>query len=160
MIENNGHDSLMSRLGQLSKDELLEVAVAQDVSAEMLSESIAELQFQLEDVGWKRLNWDGHTGKSFTPDEILKIIDLTRAAYIANPLIHHAIEVQADYVCGQGCSVLAKPTEEVNETLQAFWDAHENQKILTNQISLWTREIQLRTDANIFFVLFPNIFTG
>lgn len=147
-------------LSQLDRTELLEVIEAQSVSADLLVESMADLQLQLEDVGWMQLTWDGRTPKSFRNDEIVKLIELTRAAYIANPLIGHAVEVQADYVMGQGVSVMAKPDEVVNEVLQAFWDDPSNQKVLTNQVSLWNREIQLRTEANLFFGLFTNPFTG
>jgi hypothetical protein len=159
MATANGNGTTQ-KLSRLSKAELLEVIEAQQIGADLLVESMAELKLQVEDEGWRRLTWDGRESKSFDTDDIVTIIDMTRAAYLANPLIHHAVEIQADYVMGQGCSVLAKPLEEVNQTLQAFWDNPQNKKVLTDQVALWNREVQLRTDANIFFVLFANPFNG
>jgi hypothetical protein len=158
-VETNGKSGARP-LSQLSQSELLEVIEAQNISADMLVESMADLQLQLEDAGWMQLTWDGRRPKGFRNDEIVKIIELTRAAYIANPLIGHAVEVQADYVMGQGVSIMAKPTEEVNETLQTFLDHPQNQKVLTSQQALWSREIQLRTEGNLFICLFTNAFTG
>lgn len=146
-------------LAKLNKGQLLEVIAGYDASYDVLQETLADQQLALEDAGWQHLSGDGSLDM-LTPDQIIRLIDACRMAYIMNPLIHHAVDVQANYVFGQGVSVRALPTEEVNDVLQTFWDERSNQKNLTSQSALWNLEVQLRTEANIFFVLFPHPLNG
>lgn len=151
----------MSRSGmnKLTKAELLEVVGGYEDTVNFLQESMVELQLALDDDGWRRLSF-GTREHLVTASGIRKSIDIAEASYLTNPLIHHAVDVQANYVFAQGVSVRAKPSEQVNEVLQAFWDDPLNQMELTSAQSMWEKEISLRLQANLFFVFFPNIFTG
>jgi len=158
MVETNGNGR-MAQLSGMETAELLEVINSYDLMVETLSESMADIQLAQEDIGWRRLNWDGQEDL-FDASQIIEIIQLSRIAWIMNPLINHAAIVQANYVFGQGASVRAKPGPEVNEVLQTFWDNPQNKKVLTGPIALWNKEVTLRTESNIFFVLFTNISNG
>lgn len=158
-VTGNGQGTKVKDFTRLTKSQLLEVVNSYDHSMELFEERFLELELALEDEGWKRLTWD--MGQEvFSRDGILKIIELSRAAYLANPLIRHAVNVQANYVFAQGVAIHGKPTDEVNETLQAFWDLESNQKVLTDPFVLWNREVQLATEGNLFVVFFPNPLTG
>lgn len=146
-------------LKKLTKAELLEVVGGFNETVDFLQESMVELQLALDDVGWQQLVWD-NTQRLVSQSGIRQMIGITEASYLTNPLIHHAVEVQANYVFAQGVSIRAKPTQEVNDVLQAFWDDPLNQAELTTQQALREKEIALRLQANIFFVFFPNVFSG
>jgi len=146
-------------LNQSSKAELLEVLNAFGLDNANLQERLLEMEMALEDEGWRRLSYEG-SRDLLSPDGIIRVIEIARAAYLMNPLINHAVNVQANYVFGQGVSIRAKPDGDVNDIVQAWWDDPANKPIITDQLALWDREVQLRTEANIFFVFFPNILTG
>ena len=160
MSESNGNGkNSTSKLMSLKKVELVETINNYDLTVEALQESLVDAQLAAEDVGWRKLSWDGQD-ELLSAQQIIEVIQLTRIAWLMNPLINHAVNVQANYVFGQGASIRAKPGEDANEVLQAFWDNPQNQKVLTGPIALWNKEVQLRTEGNIFFVLFPNISNG
>lgn len=155
MSSKNGN----GKLEGLSKKQLLEVVEGLDATLTTVQESLADQQLALEDEGWRRLTGDSYKD-IFGPEDIIRFIDMTRAAYLLNPLIRHAVDVQANYVFGQAVSMRATPTDEVNQVLQAWWDDRQNKKVLTSPQALWRREVQLRTEANLFLVHFTNFITG
>jgi len=124
---------------------------------ELLQERIAELELALEDTGWLRLG--DTTLDQFSREGLRTITRLSRLFYLKNPLVQRGINVQKYYVWAQGISV--QPADEnINEVIQAFIDDDKNQAELTSHQARMTKEVELQTDGNLFFVLFTNPSTG
>lgn len=124
---------------------------------ELLQERIAALELALEDASWQRLI--GESEREFSRDGLRQICSMSRLMYLKNPLIQRGVNVQRDYVFGQGISVKAEPAA-VDEVVQRFWDDQKNQAELTSQQALMGKEVDLAIGGNIFFVLFTNLVTG
>lgn len=124
---------------------------------EILSESIADLELALEDVGWQRELIEG-VGE-FSRAGLQRIIGLARLYRIKNPLIRRAVRVWSFYVWGQGVEVKARD-EAINTVVQAFMDDHGNKAELFGHAARSECERTLHTDGNLFFTLFTNPTTG
>lgn len=120
-------------------------------------ERLAELELALDDTDWIRMSIDGSL--EFSNAGLAKIVSLARLAYLKNPLINRAVNVQAYYVWGQGVNIEASP-DEVDPVVQAFLDHPKNQVELTSHQARTMKEITLELEANLFFVLFTNSSTG
>src|SRR5258706_13364213 len=86
---------------------------------EFLTERFAELELALEDSNWVRLSMQAD--KEFSRDGLRRICTLARLSFLKNPLINHAVMVQAHYVWGQGCNINAVDPQ-VNVIVQDFLD--------------------------------------
>ena len=128
-----------------------------DATVELLQERFAELELALEDTGWMRQSLAG--SREFSRDGLTKLIRIARLAYLKNPLIHNGVEVQANYVWGQGVSITAKAAP-VNDVIQAFLDDHKNAQEMTGHAARLNKERQLQVESNLFFVLFTDQSTG
>src|SRR6266704_6455450 len=120
-------------------------------------ERIAELELALEDQGWRRLSIE--TDHEFSRDGLTKVIRLSRAMYLSNPLINHAVQVCADYIWGQGITVVARDAG-INGVIQRFFDDRRNLVELTGHEARVAKEVELETSGNLFLVLFTNPSTG
>ena len=123
---------------------------------ELLMERLAALELALEDTEWLRMGDDGH---EFSADARRRIVDLARLMALKNPIIKRGVNVQVQYVWGQGVTIRAAQ-EEIDAVIQAFLDDEKNQDELTSHQAREQKERELQTDGNIFFVLFPNRITG
>lgn len=123
----------------------------------LLKERIAELELSLEDVGWLRLG--DETLDEFSRNGLGVIARLGRLFYLKNPLVQRGVNVQKYYVWGQGMEVVAKD-DEINEVLQDFLKDEKNRAELTSNQARMSKEVELQTDGNLFFVLFTNVATG
>lgn len=123
----------------------------------LMSERLGELELALEDLDWIRLSIE--RDREFSNAGLAKIVMLARLAYLKNPLINRAVNVQAFYVWGQGASISARPTV-VDEVVQGFLDHPKNQTELTSHQARVMKEISLQVASNLFFVLFTNVATG
>ena len=123
---------------------------------ELLMERLAALELALEDTEWLRMGDDGH---EFSADARRRIVDLARLMALKNPIIKRGVNVQVQYVWGQGVSIRAAQPE-IDAVIQAFLDDEKNQDELTSHQAREQKERELQTDGNIFFVLFPNRITG
>lgn len=128
----------------------------QDVGAlhsnvQLLTERLAELELALEDQGWMRLAQGSQN--EFSREGLRKITQLARLFYLKNPLIRRGVDVQANYVFGQGVEIRSD-NEEVNAILQTWQDDARNQAELTTQQARLQKEVELRLMANLFFVFF------
>jgi len=132
--------------------------VQHDASLELYQERIAELEFALEDTGWQRLTLGGEQ-REFSREALKKLVRLARLAYLKNPLVGHACRVQADYVWGQGCTIVAKDPK-VNEVVQAFLDFPKNKDEFTGHTARSYKEIEAQVESNIFVILFTNQSNG
>ena len=159
MADGNGTGTLdHPRLAKATKAELMEAILGYDMTVDLLQERMVDLELAIEDAGWQKLSADA--SELMTTDAIGRILDMARASYLTNPLIHHAVNVQADYVFAQGLTIRAKPGDAVNQVLQDFWDDPANQCEISTMEALWDKEVQLQLEANIFFVFFTNINNG
>ena len=148
----------------MRKRELLEVNTrmwdllgVKEANEEILTERLASLELALEDVGWNRL--DAGFDTEFDRGSLRTICNLSRLAYLKNPLINHGVEVQAHYVFGQGLDIAAED-EEVDVVWQKFWNDRQNRKDLTTDSKLALKEFDLQLDGNLFFALFGQKLTG
>lgn len=121
---------------------------------ENLREAMSELQLALEDRGWQKVASDYDT--EFTPDNIRLITKIARVFRIKNPLVKCAVELQANYIFGKGVTI-ASEEESVQKEIEAFLE--DNKAELGNQ-GLWNKECTLRTDGNLYFVLFDDNSSG
>lgn len=142
---------------ELTPAELMEYTVRQDWQIELLQERLAELELSLEDVGWRRLmaGFDGE----FSRSALGEIVRRSRYAYLANPLVNHALEVQAHYVFGQGVQVAARHPA-INDVIRAVWEDPGNRAELTSAAAQLLAEIELASTGNLFLVLFTDARTG
>lgn len=136
---------------------LAELAQRQAWDLEMVEERLAELEMALDADGWQQLG--GSFDGEFSRDALDTIIRRSRYAYLANPLINHALEVQSHYVAGLGVDIAAVHPA-VNDVVRAFWEDPGNRAELTSDASLQRADIELSATGNVFLVLFTDAVTG
>lgn len=124
-----------------------------------LNERIAELEFFGEDADWLNITALGSGTTEFSQGAIQSIIRLARIMFIKNPLIQRGVKVAANYIWGRGVNISAKD-ELLQSVLDRFLYDSENITELTSQQSRIQKEIELRTDGNVFLVLYVHEKTG
>jgi len=129
----------------------------QSARTNTLTERLAELELALEDQAWLRLSGEGQA--EFSRGALRIICWLSRSFYLKNPLITRGVNVQRDYVFGQGMTITAEDSE-VNEVVQAFVNDSKNQAELTSHQSRLGKEVELTVDGNLFFVFFRKRVNG
>lgn len=144
-------------LRELSRRDLIEHYEALGTNFEFVSERLAELEIQLEDLGWQKFGVDNDA--EFTRPALAKIIRMARVMSIKNPLVRRAVELPTYYVWGQGISVNAK-YKQLNDFIQALWDDPSNKADFTSTSAQIANETELRTAGNVFFTLYPDLQTG
>lgn len=122
-----------------------------------LTERLAELELALEDKAWMRLSGEGQT--EFSRGALRIICWLSRSFYLKNPLIGRGVDVQKDYVFGQGVTITAEDPD-VDEVIQAFLADAKNKAELTSHQSMMGKEVELAVDGNLFFVFFRKRING
>ena len=115
------------------------------------TERLAELELALEDKGWMGLSGEGQS--DFSRHALRIICWLSRSFYLKNPLVKRGVNVQKDYVFGQGVTVTAEDAD-VDEVVQAFMKDAKNRAELTSHQSMLGKEVELTVDGNLFFVFF------
>lgn len=167
MSESNGHNDNVLTLLQEAHDQL----EAKDVelkdirsmagnlanNQELLQEALAELELALEDTGWQRLS--GFGDREFSTVGLRKLRRLARLNYLKNPLIRHAVEVQAHYVWGQGMTVSAS-NDKVNDVVQAFVEDPKNISTFSGHQARLNLERGQRVSGETPLALFTNQDTG
>lgn len=136
---------------------LLQELAARDQSLELLQERLAELELAMDDEGW--LSTEHGWTEEFSRDGLDRLIRLARLSYLKNPLINHAVNIQAHYVFGQGVNVKGH-RPKVNDVIQDFWDDRGNRKALTRQQPLGMKEIENQVTGNVFLAFFASRVTG
>lgn len=128
----------------------------------VLTESLADLELQLEDVGWRKLA----TGvqDEFTAQGRRQIAGICRLMAISHPLIKRGLNLRVGYVWGQGVEVTARVKDDedlqaqVNQLLDAFDE--DNAKSLTGSQACEELERAEGTDGNVFLACFTSLLTG
>jgi len=126
-------------------------------NAELLRESVAQLELQLEDEGWRQIA--AGSEYEFSPSGLRKIMQLSRLMFLKNPLINRAVTLQAMYVWGQGCTVTADD-EVLQATVDEFLNDPRNQAELTSHQARTMKEQDLQVLGNLFFALVDDMSTG
>src|SRR5574337_537676 len=124
---------------------------------ELLIERINELELALEDRDYIRLSSDAD--REFSRDGLRWICRLAHIYYLKNPLVQRGVNVQRDYVFGQGITIKAD-AQPVDDVIQAFLDDAKNRAELTSHQAFQYKEVDLALDGNLFFVFFPNPSSG
>lgn len=122
-----------------------------------LKERITELELALENYEWRRLDYQAQ--QEFSRPGLRTIARIARVYYLKNPLIKRATRLPSYYVFGRGVNIVAKD-ETINTVIQAFLDDLDNTEELTGAIARKQKDIDLRLDGNLFFVLFTHPVTG
>lgn len=156
-MRDNGFVPALEAERSWQTDDLISELSNYHDNLELARESIAELELALEDEGWRRLGLEGE--REFSRVGLDKIISLARVMYLKNPLIQGGVETRAYYIWGQGVSIKSSD-DAVNEVVQAFLDDKGNRKEFTSHAAQVLTEIQLQSEANIFFVLATNKLSG
>lgn len=125
---------------------------------EEMQESIAELELQLEDVGWLLLS-HRLEDMEFSREGLDKLIRLSRLFWIKNPLIKQGVEVQNLYVWAQGVSIKA-PDSTIDKVVQAFLADAANKDSVGSYRARKALERTRAVDGNVFFRFFVNDTTG
>ena len=154
---DTGQTGLLDELGDMTRDQLIETVIRGEWQQELMHESLAELEMALDSDGWRKL--DASFSGEFSRDALDRIIRRSRYAYLANPLINHALEVQAHYVVGQGVDVAARHPA-INDVLRALWEDPGNRGELTSDTAMQLADIELSATGNIFLTLFVDEQTG
>ena len=117
-----------------------------------LSETIADLQIALEDIGWLNTQWEAGQ-LEFSRQQLADIIRFSRLSFLKNPLINRGVNVQSLYVFGQGMEVRAEDDGD-QAALDAFWNEPSNSAELTGHQAKYLKECDLQVTGNLFFVMF------
>lgn len=124
----------------------------------VLTERLTELEIELEEQGWTR-TVDSELERDFTRQALRQITKMARLAFLKNPLIKRAVNLQVYYVWGRGVEIGAS-LDAVNDVVQSFLDDVGNQTAVTGDDARDDLERELQQAGNLFFALFPNPSTG
>lgn len=141
----------------------IEAQAAAENRAEVLAESLADLELALDDEGWARLTLNAD--REFTREGLGRAARVARVYAVANPLIKRGLGIRTAYVHGQGVQITARATgdqaaQDVNAAVQAFLDDPGNRAAFTGGQAREELERALGTDGNVFLACFTNPRTG
>lgn len=152
-------ESIANFLLRGSYNELRESARADEMTASHFKERYHELQahLRMQQGGWQVL---GDAGNKDIDNKSLSIIRRTASVlYLTNPLINRGVNVQVDYVFGQGVTVRCDD-DAANKVLQEFWDDVKNKAELTDNEALQDKEREQQLNGEHFFVFFTDRLSG
>jgi hypothetical protein len=124
---------------------------------QFLEESFRELEASIAEQGWLRAGSGSQV--EFSRPVLHDLIQLARVMAIKNPLIRRAVNVQSNYVFGQGCQISADD-DEVGAVLDDFLTDKGNQSELTSHGAMTLNEMALQHDGNLIFTLFADPING
>lgn len=126
-----------------------------------MEESMSALQLELENLQYKRLSggYGSDDDIAYTRERVLNIVSLAVQMARKNPITVRSINIQADYVFGQGVSFNAKHPW-VQEVIDEFVNYRENRKSLTSHTAMLREEKRQQVYGSLFIVLNTNIQTG
>ena len=122
-------------------------------------ESLTTLQLEIENMGYQRLSQSNWADYRYSRRHLISIIELSVHMALKNPITCRTVNVQADYVFGQGVSFQAKHPW-VQEVIDEFVAYRENRKTLTSHTAMCRQEKRQQIYGSIFFVLYTNKKTG
>jgi len=117
VAESGNGRGRLGGLQRLTRTELREVVAGQYMNETLLLERLDELELELEDASWIRQM--SQAEQEFSASGLQRLIQLSRLMTLKNPLIDHAVHIQANYVWARGATFTA-PNEQVNDIVQGF----------------------------------------
>jgi hypothetical protein len=138
-------------------------AVALANENELLQESLLGLEeLAMEDINWRRMI--SAAPYEFSRRGLLLISAMCRVMSIKNPLIKRGLGLRANYVWGQGVTLVARAgadaPQDVNAVVSAFWDDPATQRVLSGAQAQAERERDLGTDGQWFISAITDRITG
>lgn len=91
-----------------------------------LREAVRELERQLEDIGWTRINQPGAESHLAAKESFQKMVRRCRLAYIKNPIVAQALNLTTSYTFGAGVSTPKSEDKEVQQIVGDFWKDKDN----------------------------------
>jgi hypothetical protein len=142
---------------------LVEQLAQAENTLEVMSESLADAQLALEDVGWLRMS--SAFDSQFTREGLRRSAELCRVMTVVNPLMGRGSNLRIAYIWAQGVSIAARGDtdageQDVNAVVQGFLDDESNRASLTSSQAREELERAFFTDGNIFLTCFTSPLTG
>lgn len=139
--------------------EVYEVALRRERNrSEELQESMTTIEMELENLQYQRLT-NLAPQYQYTQRHVMRVVQLATQMALKNPITVRSVNVQADYVFGQGVTFNAKHPY-IQEVIDEFVNYIENQKSLTSHTAMLRAERRQMTQGSVFFVLNTNRKTG
>lgn len=128
---------------------------ALDQTVAHVKEALVELEAERRVSGgaWGTIGPQDGKQNDFSRQEVRSIARDGRLKYLKAPLIRRSVDVSALYTFAQGVTVHCED-RNANKVLQEFWDERSNRKAFTSVTSLFTKEVERKTQGNIFLALF------
>jgi len=152
---------LMAEAGESREVALMEQLASAENTLEVMSESMADAQLALEDVGWLRMT--AQAEQQFSREGLRRSAELCRVMTVVNPLMGRGACLRVAYVWAGGVSIMARQDDagqDVNAVVQGFLDDESNRASLTSSQAREELERACFTDGNIFLALFTAPLTG
>lgn len=116
----------------------------------VVKERLLELELALDNIGWRRQL--AYADLEFSRNGIQGIIKISRLYYLKNPLVKRAVEISGSYVYARGFEVRCdEPAAQ--DTIDEFFELNKNE---LGHMGMIEKEQTLRTDGNLFILLFPS----
>jgi hypothetical protein len=131
---------------------------------ELLTESVADLERQLNDPGWVR--FAAFAEQEFTPEGLVQLRAICRLYAIKSALIKRGLGLRSAYVHGQGSEITARANgkeageQDVQAVVQRFLNDPGNVRSFTGPQARNACEHALGTDGELFIALFTAPRTG
>ncbi len=154
---NQFKQTIARRWGGNLVNNALEAVTAANMEVDFMKESVGQLQLEMENLQYKRLTSNGD--EAYSRENIKNIVDLAVQMGRKNPITVRSINVQADYVFGQGVSFNADHPL-VQEVVDEFADYRENRKVLTEHTAMLRMEKRQQVYGSLFLVMNTNPRTG
>lgn len=131
----------------------------EELRADYAQEGLTTIQLELENLTYQRLNQTHSSDYLYTRRHLNNIVELAVNMGYKNPITARTINVQADYVFGQGISFIAKHPW-VQQVIDEFVNYRENRKALTSYTAMHRQEKRQQVYGSMFLALFTNRQTG
>jgi hypothetical protein len=116
--------------------------------ADLLQENLFQLELAMAEPGWQRIG--SELQKEFTRDGLDKLIALSRAYYLSNPLLQRAVNVTTYYTWAQGVEFKANDEAVQKDVIEPMLEDQGNRaEIYAHQARILT-DIDQMVDGNTF----------
>lgn len=116
-----------------------------------LAESMATLERQMVDDGWRRLTTQ--LDREFTRDGLDDLMRISRAMYLSHPLIQRAVNVRAYYTWAQGVHVTAEDDHVQALVVEPMMEDHGNKKEIFGHQARILTDVDQSVDGNVALAL-------
>lgn len=130
----------------------LEIIPARQINS--LREDVTQLQRQLEDVGWVKINSTDWSFSEGVQEKYTDMVKRCRLAYLKNPIVGQAVNLTTYYTFGEGVmEPKCQESEEVNEIIKEFWNDPDNRLSLTSNENQLRLSNKLQYDGELAFIM-------